>query len=308
MLYIMTSKKLIFFLSLLFLLFSCASIQYPEQEREKLSLTELQNKCLIESKSIFIHPGFVRLLEIPLKKREGIEIKGITCGREEIPFYLFNQKIKAYLAESYFSKRKKYACKLFLNIRGQKFIQKAFDVRVTPYPYKKERLHVDKKRVFLSKEDLERVKNERIILGRIYKSSFKRPYFRNNFIKPLNSYITSPYGVKRLFNNKKQSRHLGIDFRAKPGVPVPCTNGGRVVLAKDLFFSGNTVIIDHGLNIFSTYAHLSKIMTVEGEFVPQGAIIGLSGMSGRVSGPHLHWGVRIHGKQINGFSLIEEGI
>jgi murein DD-endopeptidase MepM/ murein hydrolase activator NlpD len=90
------------------------------------------------------------------------------------------------------------------------------------------------------------------------------------------------------------------------GVPIPVSNRGKVSLAKDLFYTGFTVIVDHGLDIFSVYAHLSEVSVSENQIVEQGAIIGKSGNTGRTSGPHLHWGIKIHGHWVDGFSLIKE--
>lgn len=89
-------------------------------------------------------------------------------------------------------------------------------------------------------------------------------------------------------------------------MPIPVTNRGKVVFAGNLFYTGNVVIIDHGLNIFSLYGHLSKIKAQVGDIVNQGDIVGLAGMTGRVSGPHLHWGIKINGHNVDGFSLVTE--
>jgi murein DD-endopeptidase MepM/ murein hydrolase activator NlpD len=102
------------------------------------------------------------------------------------------------------------------------------------------------------------------------------------------------------------STHLGNDFRAPEGTPIPTSNTGKVVYVGDLFYSGKTVIVDHGMQLFSMYAHLSKISVAVGATVNRGDIVGLSGATGRASGPHLHWGIKINGEWIDGFSLVEE--
>ena len=122
----------------------------------------------------------------------------------------------------------------------------------------------------------------------------------------MNSVVTSVYGTKRVYNKHKEGQHLGIDFRAAIGDKVPATNAGKVVYAGDLFYTGWTVILDHGLDIFSVYGHLSKPLVVAGEMVERGQLIGLSGDTGRTSGPHLHWGVKVQGQYIDGTVLIEE--
>jgi len=98
---------------------------------------------------------------------------------------------------------------------------------------------------------------------------------------------------------------LGTDYRAKVGTEIRAANDGHIVVSRDLFYTGGTVTIDHGLNIFTVYGHLSKMLVKEGDYVKKGDIIALSGKSGRVTGPHLHWGVKVDGDFIDGDSLIE---
>ena len=218
--------------------------------------------------------------------------------KQKIPYIVKSNVGVTYYAESYFSRAKKHLC----YSEGQLVLE----VNVSRFPYKKEHLKVSKKKVDLSKKDLARVIRERKITSAIYKKSVPYLLFDKPFIVPLDSFITSHYGNQRIFNNKKRSQHLGNDFRAKVGVKIPSSNRGKVVFVGDLFYTGNVVIIDHGLNLFSLYAHLSKILVTEGTILNQGDIVGLSGMTGRVSGPHLHWGIKMNGHNIDGFSLAEE--
>lgn len=146
---------------------------------------------------------------------------------------------------------------------------------------------------------MQRIKNEKKEIRRVYASSSNNRLWYGSFNKPLASDITSAFGTHRLFNGQLQSYHRGTDFRAKAGTPVYASNFGIVRLAKNLFYSGNIVIVDHGKGIFTNYAHLSKIQVVAGQHVARGDQIGLSGASGRVSGPHLHWGVKINGAYID---------
>jgi murein DD-endopeptidase MepM/ murein hydrolase activator NlpD len=114
------------------------------------------------------------------------------------------------------------------------------------------------------------------------------------------------YGIKRVYNKAHRGQHLGTDFRAPGGVAVPAVNRGRIMFAGDLFYTGGTVIIDHGMDIFTVYGHLSEVKVEAGQIVNAGDIVALSGNTGRSSGPHLHWGVKIHGHYIDGYSLIDE--
>jgi murein DD-endopeptidase MepM/ murein hydrolase activator NlpD len=113
------------------------------------------------------------------------------------------------------------------------------------------------------------------------------------------------FGHRRIFNDQPRAPHSGTDLAASTGTAVGSSNAGRVVLAKNLFFSGNAVFVDHGLGLFSVYLHLSRIDVEVGEMVAPGQIIGLVGATGRVTGPHLHWGVRVLGARIDPFSLLD---
>jgi murein DD-endopeptidase MepM/ murein hydrolase activator NlpD len=172
-------------------------------------------------------------------------------------------------------------------------------VNIVAGNYKKEALQVAPRHVRPSPQDLQRIKNEKRQIRRIFASSSTTRLWFGSFIEPLDSDITSAFGTQRLFNGQLQSYHRGTDFRAKTGTPVHVSNFGIVRLAKNLFFSGNIVIVDHGKGVFTNYAHLSKIQAVAGQHVARGDQIGLSGATGRVSGPHLHWGVKVNGSYVD---------
>lgn len=280
-----------------FLVVSCAT-------KKKITLKE-KNIPVKATHSVSVSPGKVKFVRFPILVKDGA-IK-LNCNafknNKKLKSFKFTGIVTAntfngYLVDSYFSKKTKIDC------YHSNF--KYLSVEVKDFPYKKEKLNVDKRRVFLNKKDLARVIKERKIKANIYVKSAPDYMFTSEFQVPLNSYITSHYGNKRLFNNKKQSQHLGNDFRAKVGVEIPSTNRGRIVFTGKLFYTGNAVVIDHGLGIFSVYGHLSKIMVKKGDIVNKGDIIALSGATGRVSGPHLHWGIKINGHWVDGFSLITE--
>jgi murein DD-endopeptidase MepM/ murein hydrolase activator NlpD len=168
-------------------------------------------------------------------------------------------------------------------------------LRILDGKYKKENLKVDPRHVTPSKKNLERIKREKKEVRRIYSSSSETRRWFGSFKRPLASDTTSPYGTQRLFNGQHGSYHRGTDFRASIGTPVYASNSGVVRLAKNLFYSGNIVIVDHGINIFTLYAHLSGIQVKNSQQIARGQQIGLSGASGRVSGPHLHWAVKVNG-------------
>ncbi|WP_127717093.1 M23 family metallopeptidase [Halobacteriovorax sp. HLS] len=180
----------------------------------------------------------------------------------------------------------------------------SFKIVEADYPLKT--LKVAKKYAKLSDENLERWKVETAHMKTVYEGVIRdRKLFNGPFKKPLNSKITAIYGSKRVFNDMKHSWHSGIDFRARPGTKIPSSNRGKVILARHHFFTGKTIILDHGMGILTMYCHLNEFKVAEGDIVPQGAIIGLSGNTGRSSGPHLHWGVRVNENWINGFTLLD---
>jgi murein DD-endopeptidase MepM/ murein hydrolase activator NlpD len=129
-------------------------------------------------------------------------------------------------------------------------------------------------------------------------------YWQGPFSAPVPGTATSSYGRLTVTNGKPAGRHQGADFRAAAGTPIKAPNAGRVVIAQNLYFAGNTVILDHGLGVFSLLAHLSSIAVEPGVTVARGDLLGESGATGRVTGPHLHWAVRLGEISVDPLSLI----
>ncbi len=127
-----------------------------------------------------------------------------------------------------------------------------------------------------------------------------------NFQLPVDGRISSIFGLQRLFNNKRRSRHLGLDIAVPTGVPVFASHAGIISEVGDYHFNGKTVFIDHGLGLVGLYSHLSKILVRPGEYVIAGQTVGLVGATGRVTGPHLHWGVALNGTWIDPQLLVIE--
>ncbi|MFT6069829.1 MAG: hypothetical protein ACJAT2_003103 [Bacteriovoracaceae bacterium] len=286
------------YLILLFILLSsCAVKNKANSQIKNKEVTQLPEKAFVPNDYI-IKPGEVNFISFPDLRVNG---KGtLKCRKKTIPHYLGKNGLEAYVAESYFSKMKPYSCTF---TSGNKTTVVA-NMKVVKKVFPSEKLNVAKKKIFPPKEALVRIRKEQKFLNKNYASSPMRPLFTKKFDIPLDSYVTSIYGSKRLYNNKKQGQHLGTDYRAAVGTPIYATNAGKVVVARDLYYTGNTVTIDHGLSIFTVYGHLSKLNVVEGDIVPKGSLLGLAGMTGRVTGPHLHWGIKIYGEWIEGDSLV----
>jgi len=128
--------------------------------------------------------------------------------------------------------------------------------------------------------------------------------WQGNFTAPADAAISDVFGSQRIFNGTAQSPHLGLDFRVPTGTPVAAMNDGTVLLARPLFFEGNFVVIDHGQGLLTLYLHLSEFKVKEGDTVKRGQIIGLSGGTGRATGPHLHVAVRWQGTYLDPARLI----
>ena len=252
----------------------------------------------IKTDALTIKPGEVKLVTFPASDDKSI----FSCKGEVLKWSMKEGKGRAIVIESYFSDLNPYSCKLEIN--GKVLHELSFIV--SSKEYHAEVLKVDPKKIKLPKKAEERVWKEQQILDRIYASSQKDFEFSEPFMQPMTSAITSVYGTKRVYNNQKKGQHLGIDYRAPIGEKIPATNSGIVMFAGDLYYTGWTVILDHGMDIFTVYGHLSKTLVTAGKKVKKGDLIGLSGNTGRTTGPHLHWGVKIHGQYIDGMSLIDE--
>jgi murein DD-endopeptidase MepM/ murein hydrolase activator NlpD len=139
-----------------------------------------------------------------------------------------------------------------------------------------------------SKQQKARMKADSQAFAAAYRVPSSPPLFSSNFMKPLDTELNSPFGVRRVFNGKVQTRHLGIDLDGEIGMPIYAANDGVVRMARDCFAAGNAVLLSHGAGLFTSYFHLSKFEVKVGQRVKKGQIIGLVGKTGRVTGPHLH--------------------
>jgi murein DD-endopeptidase MepM/ murein hydrolase activator NlpD len=172
--------------------------------------------------------------------------------------------------------------------------------------FKTTRLEVESKYVELSAEDEARAARERREINDIYSQITPEALWTEPFSVPIPGVTGGRnFGHRRVFNDQPRAPHSGADLTATTGTEIRATNRGRVVLAKELFYSGNAVFVDHGLGIYSVYLHLSDIRVEPGEIIDKDQVLGLAGATGRVTGPHLHWGVRAQGARIDPFSLLE---
>jgi len=177
-------------------------------------------------------------------------------------------------------------------------------ISVLAAKYKTSRLTVPQKYVTPEPETLQRIEAEKEIKKVAFAHVTALPEWSGNFVAPVQMEVSENYGTNRTFNGKLATVHRGTDFRAPAGTPVHASNGGEVVLARELYYEGNCIVIDHGLGFMSIYMHLSKFEVKEGDKVEKGQAIALSGGTGRVTGPHLHMAVRWSGEYLDPLKLL----
>jgi murein DD-endopeptidase MepM/ murein hydrolase activator NlpD len=184
-------------------------------------------------------------------------------------------------------------------------VMKAFTVARTQYPQIKVELTVEKKFTEPTPEQTEQiaegVKIKQDYLSRVTPTR----EWDGNFTAPADAAVSDVFGSQRIFNGKAQSPHQGLDFRVPTGTPVAAMNSGTVLLARVLYYEGGFVVIDHGQGFLTLYLHLSEFKVKEGDTVKRGQIIGLSGGTGRATGPHLHVAVRWQGTYLDPARLLQ---
>jgi murein DD-endopeptidase MepM/ murein hydrolase activator NlpD len=177
-------------------------------------------------------------------------------------------------------------------------------IEIHPAHYRTGSLTVAPKFVEPDAASLEQIKAEVVLKAKTFAASASEPLWISSFRAPVAAPSTDSFGTRRMFNGKLASIHKGMDFHAATGTPVHAANGGVVVLARPLYYEGNCVVIDHGLGLYTISMHLSRIEVKEGQSVTAGELIGLSGATGRVTGPHLHWAVRWHDAYLDPAKLL----
>lgn len=231
--------------------------------------------------------------EAKLGRRRGIVVKRATGALT----LLFSVPIE----------EKKESLPLRLTVRrpgGPVFLVEK-SIPIAAHPYEESHLSVAKKFTSPPKAARRRARRESKELDRIMSVSLDESLIRGGFTKPTASEKTSSFGTLRTYNKRRdRSRHLGLDLDGQVGDPIFATERGRVVLAKDRYYSGNTVVVDHGGGLFSMYLHLSAFDVKVGDTVERGQTVGKVGSTGRVTGPHLHFSVKLDGEHLDPESLL----
>ena len=179
----------------------------------------------------------------------------------------------------------------------------ALSVRSKEFPV--QRLTVEERYIELSREDLARAGRDTQQLAGIFRAATAARLWEGGFQLPLqDAKASGSFGRRRILNDQPRSPHSGEDFSAPSGTLVLAPQRGRVVLASDLFFSGNSIVLDHGLGLYTFYGHLESMAVQTGDIVKTGTLLGRVGATGRVTGPHLHWAVRLNNTRVDPLALV----
>ena len=166
--------------------------------------------------------------------------------------------------------------------------------------YKKQYITIkDKRKVSPKKMDMKRINSESSRSRKALALYTPQKFVSLSMVKPVDVTISDDYGKRRFFNNKPRRPHSGVDMAAPVGTPIVAPLGGKIAEIGEFFFNGNVIFIDHGLGLVSMYCHMSRFDVKKGELVKKGQKIGEVGMTGRVTGPHLHWGVSLNGAMVD---------
>lgn len=176
-------------------------------------------------------------------------------------------------------------------------------LRVETRQFSVRRLRVPGSFVDPPADALEQIAADREALAHAYARDTSRQW-SGPFVLPVDGRPSSNFGTRSIYNGQPRAPHAGVDFVGAPGTPIRAGNHGHVVIAAPMYFTGNTIVIDYGDRLFSVFAHMSELRAKAGDTVEPATIVGLVGATGRVTGPHLHWSVRLNGARVDPLSLI----
>ena len=238
-----------------------------------------------------------------------LEGKAYWCG-QQIPIH-FSEKtsysqslLMGTSAKTASPGRATFRMEFFMNGKAEKF---AVPVEILAKSYPRELLTLPEKMVVPPSHELVRIKEEQRVVRQTLLDIRQDRFWDLPFFKPVDSMITSAYGKRRVLNGKPSNPHTGIDLRASAGTDVYAAADGIVTLVAEHYFSGHVIYINSGSGVVSLYCHLSKPLVQGGEHVRRGDLIAKSGVSGRITGPHLHFGMALQGQLVDPMPLFTTG-
>ncbi len=278
-----------------------------------IALISLAHPSLLYAKS----PARVSFSSQSLKQGEVLLVTVVTKDRtSKITGTIFNKPIHFYknttgkkhialVGIDMDTKPDRYKLTLLIEDNIGKKTTKHYRIRVKPASFGTQELTLPADKVTLNEETLKKVEFEKEKIGKVWEIFAEGRLWDGNFIQPVAGEMSDNFGLRRIINGEQKSPHTGVDIDAPEGASVQASNSGRAVFIDDQFFSGKTLVIDHGLGLFTMYFHLSEILVTEDAIVKKGDLVAKVGKTGRATGPHLHWGVRLNGARINPVSLVK---
>ncbi len=251
-----------------------------------------------------VYPGEIVVLEVR-PSEDPVTLSATAFGNSVQFFRSSNDVWAALLGIDLTTEPGSYDVSVRATAQDGHVTQETYALSVGQKDFPTRRLNVDPSFVSPPSEVIERIQREARQLDEIFTTATDERLWRGGFLRPVPGDSTSSFGRRSVFNGQPRSPHSGTDFRAAEGTSIKAPNAGMVVLAADLYFSGNVVIIDHGWGLYSYFAHLSSIAVAEGVRVEQGDVVGDVGATGRVTGPHLHWTVRLNDARVDPLSLMQ---
>ena len=256
---------------------------------------------LISAKQFSAKQGEVLWIEVPVGNPEA-RVKGILLKRN-IPFFpVTNGDFAAIVGIDMQDPPGKQELNITVQ-RPQKTEHLIYSIEVQKENYAVQHLKLPKNKVDLDAKTLKRVRLEQKEMSAAFHHIGTQPQWDGAFLEPTKGTVTGRFGSRRVINGQHKRPHSGEDIAAPQGTPVLAINKGTVVAAVDHFFSGKGVILDHGVGLFSMYFHLSEIDVQPGQALNKGEPLGKVGATGRATGPHLHWGIRLNGARVNPYAL-----
>lgn len=251
-----------------------------------------------------IFPGDFFIIQLEnLGENDRVLVKS-ELFKEEPLFYPYQTGVLSLIGVNYRTNPAQYPLFIEVTRNNETVFQAQEELLINPKKFGTQYLQVTITQAAKRSESL--WEKDSVLITKAKSFSQPHPLWEGVFLKPVEGRISTEFGLIRYINKVESGRHSGIDIAALEGTPVKAANNGIVNLAKPLNVTGNTVIIDHGLNLFSSYAHLQKYLVEEGQEVKKGDVIGLIGSTGFSTGPHLHWTVSLGSTFFNPWLLLED--
>lgn len=296
-------------LALLVSLAPLSSSRLEAKPTRKKSATTRAQPATEAIKNVFWQPNALRQGSVAFftveTERPSVRVSGTWIGKSLTFFPSDNPKVWHALAGADLETQPgSYDLSITAVLAGGRAAKSTKSVDLAAADFKTGTLDLPQNYVTPDAAGQKEIARDEIAKKRAYAHVSPRPLWSGDFVKPVEAAPTDSFGESRVLNEERSSTHRGTDFPVKEGTPVVSSNAGTVVLARELFYEGNCIIVDHGDKFFTIYMHLSRMDVKEGDKLRKGARIGFSGATGRVTGPHLHMAVRWNGAYLDPVQLL----